>query len=528
MTSARMRASFASLLRENHDPPAALSADAERAIRGRVAARWTGRGIGLAMVAALGALAVTGALANDATDGDADLALPSPVLTPTVGRAAATFPFDGGPEFEVASSAYRCGDPAPAPHPTEHDLTLEIEVTDAGFDSGVFDPSEGTVVTPYVTKTTDAELGLVSTSGIDLLVVRDGVVVGMLMTNGPNLRLPLDGAADTDSTTSLVAAWSYCPDDVRFQDPGIDPGTYDVIAVANVFSTPESVALAQTLSNSYGAWRLTSRRAVFDPDALYLPGSYDCEYAVLSDAPARPCLADYTPSAAVDTESRMVSLLYDTADLVDEFAVTLVSEPLTAELVDRTVGAYPEGADVPHYEPLDDLSELTCGAIGSGTGYGRGQVPEFNIGLDGVGNGEPPLALAAGATVAGTLLATGVADGSTIELLPGARLVYLDEQTINVQAEDYFSSISVETVVASAPVTMDAPVTADRYTGPQAMSFTADAATVCEGAPPLESIPALSVVVAGTWRIASADGEETTVDAISRVWDSSISYETGG
>jgi len=523
VTEGSLRATLALLLRDNEKPHASLSADAERTVRRRVGLRWAGRAGLLAVVLGLGTGAALGSVG---TGQDEDLTMPSLSPTPGLTTAVATFPFEGGPEFARASSAYKCGDPAPAPHPQEHDLALDWgdQVVDGadgadgawggeGADAPVESPDVRTAV---ITQTSETNLGQVSTSGTDFLVVKDDTIVGMFYSTVEELRLDLQGGVDRYGGTELVADWVRCPDDpVATDSIGVDPGQYELIAVASVFSTPEAVALAQTLDVSgpsvMGADNVSYLENL---GVLFLPGSYDCREGYGSMWPARACLADFTPSAVADAEARTVTLFYDTADLVEEFTATLVSEPLTVTLVDAEASTgWPSDADQDEVPTFETPGDLTCGASGVMTYSGLfddGLVAEVTINQ---GNLD---SLLGGGTFPAEILPYKVADGSRVELLPGAQLVSLawSDHTATSDDESTWTS-SVQTVTRIASVSLDGYITSDRYAGPQPASVTVGPASSCATAEsPSRFSESTDALIAGTWRITAPDGQVTTHEVI--------------
>jgi len=503
-----VREAFAVLLREHQKSPPTLSAHAERTIRRRVAARWAGGAAALVTITGLGAFAIMGSL--DSTTGE-NITTTNLTPQPMRGLAVATFPFEGGPEFEPASAAYRCGDPAPAPRPEDHGLHL---TSVPYFGDSLSDPGawgSARALKAPITKTTDADLGVVGTSGVDMLVVKDGIVVGMLGGDGTRLDISKDALDPYRDTFLGLADWTRCPaEDPRIPGQGVEPGIYQLIAVASVFSTPESVALSQVLANG-NAWNLTSRGLSYEPDALYLPGSYDCQNTLEMREPARPCLADFSPNAAVDTEARTVSVVYHASDLVDEFSTVLVSEPTTVELVsqDAAGSAFGSLSVSDALGSFDALADLTCGASAPGTGLAS-DAPA-SVGVAARFDQHQVTTLVPGGTFGGTVLTSGVDDGSRVELLPGARLVYFESTSVEVDSgEDFSSMAQINTVAGWAPITFDGAITTDRYMGPQPAVFTADAATMC---PDVPSLGHGTIAVAGTWRVTAPDGTVSTVDS---------------
>jgi hypothetical protein len=285
------------------------------------------------------------------------------------------------------------------------------------------------------------------------------------------------------------------------------------MAVAKVFSTPESVALSQALGTRGYPELLTATGLAYDTDALYLPGSYDCGASIRNLSPARPCLADYTPQASVDVDAGTVGLLYDAEELVDEFSVFLVSEPLTAEFFAFAEQEYYATSTSAGVGVVSDIADFTCGASASGWDYGSAATLGLDLSFDdGLVAPDP-----AGGTVAGTVFARATGDGVRIELLPGARFVSLRSEVIDVGSEIRGVSVWVETVVGVAPVTMDSAVTTDRYTGPQSTTFTAGPTAVCPGFEGTDDNASTYMVLTGTWRVTTPDGEQTTVDAVAPI-----------
>ncbi len=522
MTVGRLRDTFVLLLRENDGQTAALSADAERAIRRRVAARWTGR---------IGSLVVVGALGTAATgaygDWGGDSAMRSPIATPTIGVAAVTFPVAGGPEFASALAGLTCGDPAPTPHPTEHDVELTLTATNPLADGApIQTPDEMPSVGGRLSQTADTKLGVLSSSGITYIVERDGVVVGATQSGGVSLGWNERGvgvSGQDDYSTQLVAEWIRCPGDDQSNKPGIEPGAYTVIAMTRVFSTPEAVALSQALGHySYNAWNLDA--SSLDPQGIYLPGSYDCAQTIDQQSPARACLPDFTPDAVYNAEDSTVTMLYDTKDLAEEFSVVLVSEPVTVTIPGEEALAWGSNFDWESLGTFDSIDAFTCGASAAGMSLGSESRSWVYTTLSGVSSD----AVSAGGTFAATALATGVADGSTAELMPGARVVYLQNDTIELPESN--SSTSVNTVVASSSVSAARPVTTDRYAGPQPVSLKVEPATTCPGVDSRTITWATSAVLVGQWRIEAPDGTTTAVDFasdLSMMYYGSITYFGG-
>jgi hypothetical protein len=225
--------------------------------------------------------------------------------------------------------------------------------------------------------------------------------------------------------------------------------------------------------------------------------------------PPRACLADYTNQAVVDADAQTVSVLYDTAGFVEEFSESLVSAPVTVDVVDDS-GTRGD-LDLESLGVFDEIADFTCGTAGS---ISMGDDAPYHVltGLTGTSIGMTEF----GGNVAGSIFAADAPDGSLVELLPGARLVYLTSAEARLTSGDVILLTSVDTVVGSAQVTVQAGVVSDRYTGPQAATFVADIATACPDRDTAPSLIDTHIAVVGTWRITTPDGTVTEFDS---AWD---------
>lgn len=517
-----MRDTFALLLRHHHGKPATLSADAERAIRRRITMRRVGRLGALAVVGSFGTVVVAGAFG--ATE---DPAPPSPTPTPTIGTASATFPVLGIPEFASATAEVECGDPIPAPHPSERDVSLALatETLDTVGET-VADHYPTSWASGVLTQESKTQLGDISTSGVSYVVAKDGVVVGVLdyshIALGWNTPVSIY-SGPIDFSAPLLAEYVRCPGSDEVTDPGLEPGTYEIVAMAKVFSTPASVALSQVLGSSGGTWYLDP--ASLDPEGIYLPGSFDCAQTIAQSTPALGCLPDFTPEAAYHEADRTVTLLYNSEGLVEEFSTVLVSHPLTVTIIDAQSAGWGNNDAWESLGRFDSLDDFTCGA--SAGYYDIANTPGENARVStsiletaGTVTGE-------GGVFDTVVLPTGVRDGSLVELLPGARVVYL--QNTDVTLPDNGGSASTMTVVGSADASMARGVAADRFAGPQPATLTVGSATVCPGLDAGAINALASPLLVGTWRIVEPDGTIVMVDAAADLsWGYSYDYFTTG
>jgi len=510
VTARSLRAALAVLLRENQQHPAALSADAERTIHRRLRLRWAGRIGALVVVGSLGTAAVAGAQGGTES---ADDATPTPSPTPNIGVAAVTFPVEGGPEFVSAAADLRCGDPVPEPHTTEHDVSLALAQTVAWHEGDAIEfPDSLPSIKAFLSQAPDTDMGALATSGISLIVARDGVVVGIMRYSPADVGWNSVGSGSDSQdfyATQLAAPWISCPgvdgnDAYSPTSSDLAQGTYDVMAIARVFSTPESVALHQTLPGPQSGWGFDTDN--LDPNAVYLPGSWDCAQAVAGGQPPRACLPDYTNAAAYDPATSEVTVLYYPSSVVEEFSEVLVSQPLAIAipgadaLPPRWTGT---GTELAVFDSIDDF---TCGASAGGNALWQGPRQGIFTSLSAASAG--PLT-DAGQSPA-LVLAGDVPDDSRVDLVEGARIVYLEDSTLT--DPDSGLNSFVQTVVGWSPVSAAAPFTTDRFAGPQTVSLTSEPMNACPGVDPDTATYTWSRTLVGTWRVVAPDGTVTSVD----------------
>lgn len=510
MSSERLRDTFALLLRENHGQHAALSADAAREIRKRVALRWAAAAGALAAVCGVGTAAVLGAYGGGS---GGESATNKPIPTPTIGVALATFPVEGGPEFESAAADINCGDPAPAPRPTAHNTTLSIKETKEVVEGEIAHSYDDLpTVEPLLAQTPETDLGVLSSSAVSVIIERDGIVVGMQTTAIVSLGWNQLGVAANQGLFSgpLAPDWIYCPDEEGISRSSLEPGTYDVVAITRVFSTPESVALYQELGLASGTWNLDP--ANLDPAAIYLPGSYDCAQTIAETAPARGCLPDFTPDAKLDAAAGTITMRYDTKDLVEEFSSVLVSDPVSAYIPAFEPLSPTVDPGVEALGPFDSIDDFTCGASASYNALDQETRTEIATSLYEASAGP----VLEGGPFRAQVLANGIPDGSRVSLLEGARLVYLFDTFVTDTGGNFSSGF--QTVVGTSALRAASPITTDRFAGPQIASLISEPMTACPGVDLTAATESASFVLVGTWRIVTPDGTETTRDVASSLW----------
>jgi len=331
----------------------------------------------------------------------------------------------------------------------------------------------------------------------------------MLSGAGPVLNLTLWGREGPTTLTYPLSNWVHCPGEPSAATEGIEPGSYEVIAVARVFSTPESVALSRVFGDVWSAWNLDPTHVDDDSSAIYLPGSWDCSQAITAQDPPRACLPDVTSQAVVDAEDRTVSLFYDVEDLVEGIDATLVSESLAVELVDPRATGVTTGFDFTSIGVFDELGDFTCGATGRIDTPADGAY-QVVPGLAGQSIGMSEL----GGAITGTVFIQGAPDGTLVELLPGARLIFLRQSEVHMPSSEGLQVANVDTVAGSSSVTAEGGAISDRYAGPQPVTYVASVATPCPDRDGTLLLRGTHIAFVGTWRVTTPDGTVSVVDSV--------------
>ena len=326
MSAPRLRWALTSLYRERRNESLSLTRDAERAIGRHVVMRWS---FAAATIAFAGVVASFGWMAgvSAASVGDS-AANPTPPgnAIPTVAQV----PLLGGPQYASRWGEFECGDAAPAPLPDAPEQRLSISLTRSGV--GDLATASVTWAAPEVEPVGRSE-PVVGTGAMEVVVVRNGIVVGTVITQDSALGWQQHGRmATVTGHATLDPDQFYCIeldeqlDFYRYHDVVLDPGTYEAFATERVFATPESVALFQALAQTS---HINVDERIRQGTARYEPGSPGCEAFQSQYVTVRACLPDVIPTATLDEDTDTVRMLYDASALPQEFDVTLVSEPLS-------------------------------------------------------------------------------------------------------------------------------------------------------------------------------------------------------
>lgn len=326
MSAPRLRAVLASLYGEHRNAAPALTREAERAIGRHVAMRWWG--VGGATIAFAGVMAALGAMVGISATSDNAPASPTPAANAI--PAVAHIPLDGGPQYANQWGEFECGDPAPASLPEAPLQRLSIALYRVGV--GDLVTASVTWAAPEVEHVGRRE-PVVGMGAMEVVAVRDGIVVGMIITQDASLGWQqYRYATSVTGQATLGQDQFYCiflderTNSYQYHDVVLEPGTYEVLATSRVFATPESVALFQALAET--PFTHVDER-IRQGSARYEPGSPDCVARHTQQVTVRACLPDVIPTASLNEDAGTVTVLYDASALPEEFDVTLVSAPLT-------------------------------------------------------------------------------------------------------------------------------------------------------------------------------------------------------
>lgn len=505
MRAPRLRSGFADAYRQARRPSMALTAEAERAIRRRVTRRWTARSIA---AAAAGAVLFVGAntlvAATSATD-TVSSATPSPSASQGPLPRLATFPLDGGPEFQSLEDYPICGTPVPETPPSDEGFSISAGVRDA------IDPwpnQNVAVLTAHVTSDDDVPRQA-SRGPLWVVLSRDGEVAGAVALAGTDIQratTPNIGGANIEVPTyaEIFQCRKVSASGPREYDlVPVEPGTYTAVAYTRIFATEESVALGQTVP----PWiQLAEDQKL--PGGVYAPGSFDCGLLLDSYSIAvRACLPDIVPGAVVDESTQTVSMMYDPEGFEMPFDTTLVSEPFDITLASWEDDSHNGSALVTYLDPTQFAkgSDVVCGA--EVNDYQR-LAPTQDAQVDGILAAEnvsveamlPALELAEAVTVNATVMPWFAPDGSSVRLDAGARVVYFRNTGPSESGwPDY-------KVVGFAPVEMLGVIPHDRYRGPTEVQLHLGDPQVCPGIDDGGSRLTGTQAILGTWTVTPPDG----------------------
>lgn len=507
MSAPRLREALASLLRDRRDASASLTRDAERAISRRVTRRW---GAGALAVTAAGALTFVGGTAllsaTDAAEPTASAA-PSPTASEPVTMAVAHIPLSGGPEFAQPDDAYLCGDLAPESLATEQDLALALALsrqTDA--DSAASPQAANLSVDLTYLGTGDAGTG--SVGSITLLLVRDGRIAGAIENVDSELSWPLQPGSSIQTGAGVFTDFFTCKrrsaeGQHRFFNTTVASGEYDVVAVAKVFSTEESVALGQAVPPQYHL-----DESLKDPGGIYVPGSYDCTQLLANGAMARGCLPDVATTALLDNTGESISVMYDSSALVDPFETTLVSSPVRISLI--AWSETPDGQDIQYRYPEDFLrfesvGDVVCGATVNDLYFSTDRANGVEV-----WSSLPDLWSLTSGTYEAQVMPWLAPNGSSLRLEDGARIAYLQQR----EPTDANSPLPVYDVVGFAPVELAGILLYDRYTGPTTVPLAVGVPEPCPNASADSDRLTEAPLLVGTWVVTAPNGAQTRHDVV--------------
>jgi len=474
--------------------------------------------VGVAAVAATGAVAFAGGAgivsAVSATDAASTVAS-SPTVSDSPVPRVAQIPLAGGPEFASLNDYPICGATAPQPQPSAHGFSIAASVGPATIPW-----PEQSVESLAASVTYDGEPGPSTRGPLWLVLVADGKIAGATRIAGMDLHDPTTQGESFPEFEAPAYSDSFACRKLSLRGPReydlfpVAPGDYTAVALTRIFATEESIALGQVL---VGRFRVDE--ADKQPGGIYRPGSYDCAALESYDTMVRACLPDVVPSAQVDNDRQIVSVMYDPTDFPEPFDVTLVSEPIDVTLASwaddlgEVGGGILSSGDATRFASATDV---VCGAVVNdysafeATGESRF---DSDSGPDDVSLKVqvPNLAYRSADTYQAMVMPWLAPDGSSVRLDAGARVVYLLDPP---SASADFGWPEYE-VVGFAPVEMLGVIPYDRYVGPTSVQLQVGEPQRCPGIEDDDARSVVDTAVLGTWTVTPPDGPETKHELIS-------------
>ncbi len=448
--------------------------------------------------------------ATSAADAASSLA-PSPTVSDSPVSSVARIPLAGGPEFTQPDDAYICGDLAPGILPAERNLVVAVSADDGS----VHMPSAAVGLSMDLTYQGASDAGTATVGEIALLLVRDGRIAGTIRNVDSQLDWPLIPGASIQSGAGVFADFFQCKrrsaeGQHKYFDTTVAPGDYQLVARARVFSTEESVALAQAVPPWY---QLDESRR--EPGGIYAPGSYDCTRLEATATTVRGCLPNVAPAATLDNGRGSISVRYDPAALVAPFETTLVSKQVSVTLgawKDTEKGRIAQARLSQKSLGFTSVDDVVCDA----TVNDLSLAADSNDGVE-VQSRLPDISTLQTGTYGAEVMPWLAPNGSSVRLESGARLAYLLQR----ETTDADSPLPVYEVVGFAPVALEGVLPYDRYRGPTAVELTVGAPDLCPGAGNKSVRLSENPLLVGTWVVTAPNGTQTRHGVVSTTWPSS-------
>ncbi len=441
----------------------------------------------------------------------ADAASPvaaSPTVSDSPVASVVRIPLAGGPEFAEPDDSFVCGDPAPGIMPTGSNLLVAISSNNGSLQM----PSAAVGLSIDLTYQGASNAGTATVREIALLLVREGRIAGTIRNVDSQLDWPLKPGASITSGADVFADFFECKmrsaeGQHKYFETTVAPGDYQLVAVAHVFSTEESVALAQAVPPWY---QLDESRK--DPGGIYAPGSYDCARLEATATTVRGCLPNVAPTAALDNDRGSISVRYDPSALVAPFDTTLVSTQVSVTLAswkDTEEGRIAQAQLSQELRGFTSVDDVVCDA----TVNDLSQAADSNDGVE-VQSRLPDISALQIGTYGAEVMPWLAPNGSSVRLESGARLAYL----LKRESPDEVSPLPVYEVVGFAPVALDGLLPYDRYRGPTAVELTVGAPELCPGAGNKSVRLSESPLLVGTWVVTAPNGTQTRHGVVSTTW----------
>lgn len=265
-----------------------------------------------------------------------------------------------GPDPTLPDIGIECGDPAPEPLLADDGYRLEVTTTDR--EDPFYDTYSYLEGRAKVTNENEEQFPAFVLHP-DVVVVKDGTVVGIVPSQGLDQRIFFTPGRDTLSELFGVWDWVSCGDEAEGER--LEPGDYEVYIVATVANSPEIAGLSRLSVATYGGtpyfngdrwlepldWECT-QGVSYGVDAVAESGGFYGNYAAA-------CLPAHEPKAQWEADRRAITVEYNDGVVRRVFETHLISEPISHRVNEPAESVYPEGE--PWTEPPSDPLDQ-CGA----------------------------------------------------------------------------------------------------------------------------------------------------------------------
>jgi hypothetical protein len=404
-----------------------------------------------------------------------------------------------GPNPTIPDIGIECGDPAPEPVLADDGYRVEVSVAESDDPFyAEYSYFEGTA--KVFNENLEEFPAFVMQP--DLVVVKDGAVVGVVPSTGLDNRLFFTPGRDMLPELFGASHWPACGGTAA-DDDRLPPGDYEVYVVTTVANSPEIAALSRMSLSTIGGtpW--------FDEDPWLEPNDWECRHMIADGvehtagegawygSSSAACLPAQNPRAQWMPESRSLKLAYSDGIVRRVFETHLVAGPFAHTISEPSDGPFPvyEPWTVPPDAPLEQ-----CGADLGG--------PADPSGVEFVSSDVTVARLRSGEDLEGWMavpFGPGEVESRVARVITAADAPAIITIQGDVYSEVYGGWLPTSDIVGTASVTINGgdDVTVSRALGPARALVAVENIRWCTEAP-IEGVVTLTVL--GSQTISSEAG----------------------